>query len=110
MIRITFTRQDDMIQAFFVEGHAGFAPKGQDIYCAGVSAVTQTTLLGLIQHLSREPVFQIVDGWISCQLPSDLDEQDRLKAQVLLSTLETGLHSMQEAYPEYIQVEYRRCS
>lgn len=109
MIRITFTCQGDAIQAFTVEGHAAFAPEGQDIYCAGVSAITQTTLLGLIQHLSRKPVYEIDKGWLSCQLPPDLDENDQLKAQILLSTLESGLKSMMQAYTEFIQVEYRRC-
>ena len=59
MIRITFTCQGSEIQGFSVEGHAGFAPEGEDIYCAGVSAIAQTTLLGLIKHLSREPVYEI---------------------------------------------------
>lgn len=109
MILITFTCQGSEIQGFSVEGHAAFAPEGQDIYCAGVSAIAQTTLLGLIKHLSREPVYEIKKGWLSCQIPSELDEEDKLKAQVLLTTLETGLNSMMQAYQEYVQVEYRRC-
>ncbi|HQA07274.1 MAG TPA: ribosomal-processing cysteine protease Prp [Syntrophomonadaceae bacterium] len=109
MILITFTCQGSEIQAFTVEGHAGYAPEGEDIYCAGVSAIAQTTLLGLIKHLSREPVYEIRKGWLSCQLPSELDEEDKLKAQVLLSTLETGVNSMMQAYQGFVRVEYRRC-
>ncbi|HOQ09336.1 MAG TPA: ribosomal-processing cysteine protease Prp [Syntrophomonadaceae bacterium] len=109
MIVVTFTCQGDEIQAFTVEGHAGFAPEGEDIYCAGVSAVAQTTLLGLIKHLSREPVYEIKKGWLSCQLPGELDQEDKLKAQVLLSTLESGINSMMQAYPGFVRVEYRRC-
>jgi len=109
MILITFTCKGDEIQAFTVEGHAEFAPEGEDIYCAGVSAVAQTTLLGLIKHLSREPVYEIRKGWLSCRLPDDLDEKDKLKAQVLLSTLETGVNSMMQAYQGFVRVEYRRC-
>lgn len=30
-----------------VEGHANYAPHGQDIVCAGVSAILQTAVLGL---------------------------------------------------------------
>jgi len=109
MIQITFTCRGSEIQAFSVAGHAEFAPEGQDIYCAGVSALAQTTLLGLIKHLSREPVYEIQKGWLSCELPSDLDDTDQLKAQVLLTTLEAGLKSMMEAYQGFVQVEYRRC-
>jgi len=109
MILVTFTCKGSEIQGFSVEGHAGFAPEGEDIYCAGVSAIAQTTLLGLIKHLSREPVYEIKKGWLSCQLPSELDEEDKLKAQVLFTTLEAGLNSMMQAYQGFVQVEYRRC-
>lgn len=43
------------------------------------------------------------------KLPSDLDEEDRYKAQVILSTMETGIYSLEEAYKDYVQLEIRRC-
>lgn len=109
MIRITLTCQGDMIQAFEVKGHADFAAYGQDIYCAGVSAVTQTTLMGLMEHLSAKPIYEISEGWMTCQLPEHMEDQDLLVSQVLLSTLESGLNAMMNNYPDFIQVEYRRC-
>lgn len=30
-----------------VKGHAGYAPHGQDIVCAAVSAILQTAVLGI---------------------------------------------------------------
>ncbi len=61
MIRITFTCQGSEIQGFSVEGHAGFAPEGEDIYCAGVSAIAQTTLLVWLS-IYPEPVYEIKAG------------------------------------------------
>ena len=48
MIRISVVRdrRGDIV-GWSVSGHSGFAPRGEDIVCAGVSAIVQTTLLGL---------------------------------------------------------------
>jgi hypothetical protein len=46
MIRIRVTRRDSGLE-IFAEGHAGYAPVGQDIVCAGVSAL----LYGFVAYL-----------------------------------------------------------
>lgn len=38
-----------------VKGHAGYAPHGQDIVCAGVSAILQTAVLGLEALANSHP-------------------------------------------------------
>ncbi|MGI5920430.1 MAG: ribosomal-processing cysteine protease Prp [Syntrophomonadaceae bacterium] len=109
MVEITINYQDKRIISFEVNGHAGYAPPGQDIYCAGVSAVTQTALLGLLKHLSHKPVFSAAKGNLTLKLPDALNPEEKEKAQIILSTMETGLLSMQEAYGEFIRVKIRRC-
>jgi uncharacterized protein YsxB (DUF464 family) len=109
MIQITITCTDNLIKEFRVEGHAGYKPEGEDIYCAGVSAITQTAVLGLIKQLRHEPVYKVEKGFLSCSLPPKLSEDEMTRAQVILSTMEVGLRSLQEAYPDYIRVNTRRC-
>ncbi|HHV16382.1 MAG TPA: ribosomal-processing cysteine protease Prp [Gelria sp.] len=108
MIEVRINYQGDDIISFQVKGHAGFAPKGQDIYCAGVSAVAQTALLGLCRNLSELPEYQVEEGWLQCRLPAGLDREDMEKAQIILSTMEAGMLSMQEAYSDFIKLEVRR--
>jgi hypothetical protein len=108
MIKITLDYRDDKIVYFQVEGHAGSGPSGQDIYCAGVSAVTQTALLGLGKHLSDPISYEMQDGWMSCILPETLSDREMEKAQIILSTMEAGLRAMQEAYSDYLRVVIRR--
>jgi len=108
MIEVTIKYNDDYIQSFSVEGHASFGPEGRDIYCAGVSAVVQTALLGLIKHLSEEPAYGLEKGCLKCELPAGLNREDREKAQVILSTMENGLLAMQQAYTGYMKVMVRR--
>lgn len=45
-IRVLLDKQEQ-IKGFTAHGHAETAPRGQDIVCAAVSAITQTALTGL---------------------------------------------------------------
>ncbi|WP_061214382.1 ribosomal-processing cysteine protease Prp [Syntrophomonas wolfei] len=109
MLALTINYKNNKIISFKIEGHAGFAPEGEDIYCAGVSAVAQTALLGLIKQLTVEPKYKMEKGFLECELPPSLNEEELEKAQIILSTMEAGLLSMQEAYPGRIRVNIRRC-
>lgn len=111
MITVTIDYRGAYITAFSITGHAGHKPAGEDIYCAGVSAVAQTSLLGLLKHMQTPPDYQVIEGddsLMQCQLPGDISEADQTAAQVILTTMELGLRAMQEAYPQYIQVKIRR--
>ncbi|NLO21359.1 MAG: ribosomal-processing cysteine protease Prp [Syntrophomonadaceae bacterium] len=108
MIKVEIQYNQGYIESFSVSGHAGFNSAGEDIYCAGVSAVTQTALLGLMEHMSREPEYRIKNGLMECKLPFGLTEEDREKAQLILTTMEKGLMSMEQAYAGYLKVLVRR--
>ncbi len=108
MLEVEIKYQKGYIQSFSVSGHAGFSSEGKDIYCAGVSAVTQTALLGLIEHMTEKPEYRIEKGWMNCELPAGLSQKDQEKAQVILTTMEKGLLSMEQAYTGYMKVLVRR--
>ncbi|MDD3268359.1 MAG: ribosomal-processing cysteine protease Prp [Syntrophomonadaceae bacterium] len=109
MVEVLISYKEHKIISFAVKGHSGFAPEGTDICCAGVSAVAQTALLGLINHLRKKPSYQVEKGILHCELPPQLEDKEEQTAQIILSTMEAGLLSMQEAYPGYIKVDIRRC-
>jgi uncharacterized protein YsxB (DUF464 family) len=55
MIKIKIVRNSDQAMiGFSVTGHANTGPHGQDIVCAGVSALTQTAVLGLDRQLKKK--------------------------------------------------------
>ena len=108
MINVNIEYRDGSIAAFTVEGHAGYAQSGSDIYCAGVSAIAQTTLLGLLNQMEQKPRYIIEKGYLLCELPDQLSSSDRERARVILNTMETGLKAMQEAYGEYLNITIRR--
>lgn len=111
MITVLIEYQGEQIAAFSIRGHAGYAPHGEDIYCAGVSAISQTAILGLFKNLSKGPQVKVVEGednLLECFLPEDLSQEDRYKAQLILSTMEAGLLSLEDAYPKHVKVSIRR--
>lgn len=108
MIQVVISYRDEYIVSFSVEGHAGYAESGSDIYCAAVSAVTQTALLGLINNLQEAPDYTVVKGRLECRVSPNLSRPDRDRAQLILSTMESGLKAMQESCGEYLQMMVRR--
>ena len=106
MITVEITRDSGQrIVQFQVKGHSGSAPRGKDIICAGVSALTQSALLGLSQYLNRTIRWQAADGLLSmelCNLPDD-------QTSAVLETMLLGLQEIAKLEPDYVRiVEYRR--
>ncbi|MGE5398380.1 MAG: ribosomal-processing cysteine protease Prp [Chitinophagales bacterium] len=100
---------EDSTVAFRVEGHAGFGESGEDIICAGVSAVTQTALVGLLKYLDKKPVHQRKPGLLACSLPEDLGHEDAQKAKFILGTMEEGLKEIEHSHGEFVELVIRRC-
>ncbi|NLB87652.1 MAG: ribosomal-processing cysteine protease Prp [Syntrophomonadaceae bacterium] len=109
MLKIEVCYHGSSIKGFIVKGHADYAPEGQDIVCAGVSAITQTALIGLLKHLNDKPTYKIDKGNLEVFLADNTSDDDFDKAQIILSTMLAGLQSLQESYGEYVEVEIRRC-
>ena len=59
MIKISITTSKKLINEIKVSGHSDYAPKGKDIVCAGVSAVTIGTLNAVHQLTGKVPVHKI---------------------------------------------------
>jgi len=108
MINVYLEYRDDDIVAFTVEGHAGYAQSGSDIYCAAVSAITQTALLGLLNLMEIKPRYSMGKGLLLCELPNQLSSSDRERARIILTTMEMGLKTMQETSGEYLKITIRR--
>ena len=96
-----YEEKDGRISAFSVQGHSGTAPKGRDIVCAGVSALSQTALLGLGRHFHRKIDYHIeTSGDLHMKLreaPDDLSE-------AILRTMRLGIAEIEKAYPDGVRL------
>lgn len=98
---VTAERQ---ITAFEVTGHANYADYGQDIVCAGVSAIVQTTVMGLQYFLESPLKLSITEGYLSCVLPEFMDSKEKERASILLKAMELGLETMLRSYSKNLQI------
>ena len=51
MITVSFLKSGSAYLGFSVSGHAGYAPYGEDIVCAGVSSAVQLTVNAITEIL-----------------------------------------------------------
>ena len=59
MINVVYDREIPMLS---VSGHAGYAPEGQDIVCAAVSALVQTLAMHADNCEDNCEIFKVVGG------------------------------------------------
>lgn len=90
-----------------IEGHAGSAPKGEDLVCAGISALGFALLLAAGEEdynaeILTDPDNGIMD--VRCR-PSGLWGRDH--CAVMMETIAGGLELMAGQYPEFIKFEGR---
>jgi uncharacterized protein len=103
------------IKRYLITGHSDYAEYGSDIVCAGVSALSQTVLISLVEvcDIEENSIKYKVDeetGLLDVSLPRNIEAFKLEKSQILLKSLVAGINSLIESYPDYINLEYRRCS
>lgn len=103
MIKAVFKKSGNKITAFHITGHADFDDYGRDIICSGVSAISQTIVLGITQVLKTDASIIMEEGDISLSLYKS-SEEDIDRCQTLLETMKLGLISMEKGYGDYINV------
>ena len=91
---IVISRQADGIN---IEGHAGFAPSGKDIVCAGVSTLV-TNLVNSIEELTEDTIeYETGDGYIIIK-HGNLSEG----ASLLVDSFLLGIEEISTNYPQYV--------
>ena len=105
MIKVEiFKNGEGKISGYEVTGHSGTAARGEDIVCAGVSALAQTALLGIGKHLHRETDYEVASGKLSMKLkgaPDDLTE-------AVLQSMLLGLREIEKLAPKAVRINERR--
>ena len=95
---------DDRITGFSVSGHSGYAEAGQDIVCAAIStAVTMAeAIINDVCGAKAKVRVKEADARITLTLPTSCDEEETVQA--VLAGMMVTLLSLQEDYPDYIEV------
>ena len=112
-----FRKADGTLMGFASKGHSGYAQAGEDIVCAGISALTQTFLNGIV-HILQAPAESRIDeegAQLTVRLLEPIAEDKMPGAQLLLRTFVEGVQAMAAGYPRQVRVIFqdwreRKCS
>ena len=107
MVRVTVFRERGIPVGFELTGHANKGAYGEDIVCAGISAITETALLGVTDVLKLDAAVAQEEGHVRCELSRDTSPEDMDKAAIVFNTMIAGLTSLQHGYPKSLKFSYR---
>ena len=103
MINITFVCFGNNFYEFHSEGHAGLNP-GNDIVCAGVSALSYALLGALLNIQNLQVEKKIKDGNMNIAVKADSKAVHAI-ANTVFTTIYIGLKQLQLTYPAYVKVD-----
>ena len=104
MTRCEFFTADERITGFSVSGHSGYAEAGKDIVCAAISAVVTMAEATINDVCGAKAKVRVKDeqARITLTLPTSCDEEETVQA--VLAGMMVTLLSLQEDYPDFIEV------
>lgn len=107
MINVHFFRLEDGSVHLEMEGHAGRAPKGEDLVCAGASMLCYTlgqavTFLENQDALLRPPVVEIREGRASI-IATPKDDYEGM-VYMAYWTVQAGLYALSWNFPECVKL------
>lgn len=106
MVKVEINRNKAKhITSYKLTGHAGYSKQGElDIVCSAVSVLAQTAVQGLKMVADIDVKYEIKDGYLSCQLPKELNDRQQLMSTAILETMFVGLRNIEDSYRKYIDV------
>ena len=94
---IVITGHDDY--RITIQGHANYAPLGQDIVCASVSTLVQVMIASIEQMTEDKIEYSIQPGMVDIKF-GNLSE----KAQLLVSSFFIGAQMIADQYPNNVKI------
>ncbi len=100
-IAITKNERGDII-SFEAKGHASGLGTGRDIYCAAISAIIQTAVIGLTECAEIKIALECKEGYLYCELPKGAAGD--IKASAITQTMLLGLKAFDEENKGYLKI------
>ncbi|MDM5190147.1 ribosomal-processing cysteine protease Prp [Bacillus sp. DX4.1] len=107
MIKVTICRTKlGSIQSFKMTGHANFAPHGQDLVCSATTAVVFGSINAVEVLCNVQATIELGSngGFLTYEVPNDLDASTGEKAQLLLEGMVVSLKTIELDYGKYIRL------
>lgn len=90
-----------------VEGHSGSGKKGEDIVCAAVSALAQTTVLGITRIAGVEQNLAVRDGFIQSEIDvKEITPRKKEALKIILDLFCMGIFEILRGNEEFIEINF----
>jgi hypothetical protein len=101
MVEVVFRRDSrNRLSSVFAGGHAGWAQSGSDVVCAAVSAILQTTRLGLEAHAGVALEAKQSKGEMAFSWPEPA--RDDAAVVAIVRSAELAIEQVAAQYPEHV--------
>lgn len=101
MTRVDYDPEDFRME---IRGHAGAAPAGQDLVCAGISVLS----FGLINAAMSVPEYNghvmVSEGEAVIRVECSPEEEHEALCREMFRVIWCGFETIAESYPDYIQL------
>lgn len=105
MIKIDVYRDGNgFIWSIKVQGHSGYAPAGEDIICAAISALSYTAA-GALAELAGIGDYSERDGYMLVNVPKDIKDELKPLVKVILETIVIGFKQIEGSYGDFVKVK-----
>lgn len=104
MVKVKIFKEKGNYIGYQLKGHSNFAIQGEDIVCAGVSTLAQTTLLAIEKLVVPDIIFKVDPGHLKVDYPMNLTEAQRAKVNLLTEAMYLGLKEIENQYVKHIEV------
>ncbi|MBQ7637733.1 MAG: ribosomal-processing cysteine protease Prp [Clostridia bacterium] len=109
MTKITIKQLNDG-WLFDCEGHSGFGKKGNDIVCAGISALCMA-FAERTEELINEDIISsadinVSDGEVHIRIETDGDKMSEILLKNTVETVMAGFRAIELKYPEYVMCDW----
>ena len=105
MIKVKIVKdKQGFIWEFTIKGHAGYGQSGEDIICAGISAIAYTAV-GALSEMASVKSYTEKDGYMKCSIPNNINENSKRITKIILDAMLIGLRQIENSYNKYVVVE-----
>ena len=109
MTKVVISKKNNKIFEVECDGHTNYGEKGEDIVCASLSSIVQTSVLGLLMIAELELDMKRDDerGYLRFTLPEKLTQKQEIQASSILDTMLCGISDLYENFSDFIELEVK---
>jgi uncharacterized protein YsxB (DUF464 family) len=109
MTKVTILKKNFKIFEVECDGHTNYGERGEDIVCASLSSIVQTSVLGLLMIAELELDMKRDDerGYLKFTLPEKLSSKQDIQACAILDTMVCGMSDLYESFSDFIELEVK---